>query len=101
MTKAVDELSVEEPIEVVSEELSFELTDKDIPKTTRGRANVYAEKLDEFLAQPKDSKYIQFSGRKPVTVASGLRKAIETKGLHDKVTVVTRNSGTDLWLVRI
>lgn len=97
-----DSLPESDPFEMHRDELVIELTDKDIPKTTRGRKsegpNIYEQKVEQFMNQEEPSRYIQFSGRKPLTVASGLRKAIEQKGLHGTVTVVTR--GEELWLAR-
>jgi hypothetical protein len=94
---AVKEVELTE-VEENDEEFTFELLDKDIPKSTRGGTTLYAEKVDEFVSQEKPSKYVSFTGRKPASVRIGLLKAISNAGLHDKVNVISRKD--DLWLVK-
>lgn len=98
-TETVTLDSTDNPIELVEEPVVFELTDKDLPKSARGtRGSKYAGMLEQFKAQEKPTKYVQFSGRKPASVYVGLKKAITAEGLDESISVVSR--GNELWLVR-
>lgn len=91
--------STDNPIELVEEPVTFELTDKDLPKSARGtRGSKYSTMLEQFTGQEKSTKYVQFSGRKPASVYVGLKKAIATEGLQESISVASR--GNELWLVR-
>ena len=66
----------------------FELVPQAVP--TRQRSGLYKEIITAFLSSGEQSVAVTGTDRKPVTLAQGLRKALEIEGMDD-IKVVQRS----------
>ncbi len=74
---------------------TYRLVPSELPQ--RRRSSRYAEIIREFRAGDAESVLIAETGRKPLTLWQGLRKALQVEGIED-VRVVQR--GEETYLVR-
>ena len=94
-----------------TEEKTYRLTYSEVPKTRR--SGLYTAIIREFQEMEEESVLVSDTGKKPMTLQQGLRKALETEGIDD-VRMVQRgeetylvksspeaNSGKDLSLIHI
>jgi hypothetical protein len=72
----------------------FRLVPADIPR--RQRTSFYTEIIADFQKLGQRSALVEGTGKKPVTLVQGLRKALEAEGVTD-VGVVQR--GEEVYLV--
>jgi hypothetical protein len=72
----------------------FRLVPADIPR--RQRTSFYTEIISDFKKLGQKSVLVEGTGKKPVTLVQGLRKALEAEGMTD-VGVVQR--GEEVYLV--
>lgn len=73
----------------------YRLVPKEIPR--RQRTSFYNEIIEEFKSSKATTALVDETGKKPVTLVQGLRKALEAEGGTD-VGVVQR--GGEVYLVR-
>jgi len=75
---------------------SYRIISSEVPKTRR--TGFYAAIIREFQGMEEESVLVSDTGKKPVTLQQGLRKALETQGIDD-VQVVQR--GGETYLTRV
>lgn len=73
----------------------YKLVPADIPR--RQRTSFYTEIIAEFQRLDQRSALVQGTGKKPVTLVQGLRKALEAEGVTD-IGVVQRSD--EVFLVK-
>lgn len=73
----------------------FKLVPADIPR--RQRTSFYTEIISDFKRLKDTSALVDGTGKKPVTLVQGLRKALEAEGITD-IGVVQR--GDEVFLVK-
>jgi hypothetical protein len=73
----------------------FKLVPADIPR--RQRTSFYTEIITDFQKLKDSSALVEGTGKKPVTLVQGLRKALEAEGVTD-IGVVQR--GSEVFLVK-
>ncbi len=76
-------------------EKGFKLVAKSVP--SRQRSSFYQQIVQEFKESKEKSVLVDGTGKKPVTLVQGLRKAIEAEGITD-IGVVQR--GQETYLVK-
>jgi len=74
---------------------SYRLTSSEVPKTRR--SGFYAAIIREFQEMEEESVLVSDTGKKPMTLQQGLRKALKTQGIDD-VRMVQR--GEETYLVK-
>ena len=78
-----------------TEEKSHRLVSSEVPETRR--SGLYTAIIRDFQEMEEESVLASDTGKKPVTLQQGLRKALETQGIDD-VRVVQR--GEETYLVK-
>ena len=78
-----------------TEEKTHRLTSSEVPKTRR--SGLYTAIIREFQEMEEESVLVSDTGKKPMTLQQGLRKALETEGIDD-VQVMQR--GEETYLVK-
>ena len=78
-----------------TEEKSHRLVSSEVPKTRR--SGFYAAIIRESQEMKEESVLVSDTGKKPMTLQQGLRKALETQGIDD-VRMVQR--GEETYLVK-
>src|SRR5680860_406401 len=74
---------------------SYRLTSSEVPNTRR--AGLYPAIIREFQEMEEESVLVSDTGKTPITLQQGLRKALETQGIDD-VRMVQR--GEETYLVK-
>ena len=74
----------------------YTLTPAELPHKVRGATGVYEEIIHDFVGSDLESAVVGLPGRKPATVAIGLRAAI--KSTKSNVTVAQR--GDKVYLLK-
>jgi len=72
---------------------SYRLTSSEVPETRR--SGLYTAIIREFQEMGEESVLVSDTGKKPMTLQQGLRKALETEGIDD-VRMVQRGGETYL-----
>jgi len=78
-----------------TEEKTHRLVSSEVPETRR--SGLYTAIIRDFQEMEEESVLASDTGKKPVTLQQGLRKALETQGIDD-VRVVQR--GEETYLVK-